>query len=68
MALPTNVRLDWKVIVSYKHSSLFGLVASNGGKKFYNIATWSQCLKNVFSLSLMQRPNKLERLFLESLV
>ncbi len=37
--LPANVRLDWKVIASYKHSSLFGLVISNGGKKFYNIDT-----------------------------
>ncbi len=34
---PANVRLDWKVIASYKHSSLFGLVISNEGKKFYNI-------------------------------
>jgi hypothetical protein len=38
--LPTNVRLDWKVIASYKHSSLFGLVVSDKGKKFYNIDNW----------------------------
>jgi hypothetical protein len=31
--LPAIVRLDWKV----KHSSLFGLVVSDKGKKFYNI-------------------------------
>jgi hypothetical protein len=38
-----NVRLDWKVIARYKHSSLFGLVISNGRKKFYNIDTrWSR--------------------------
>jgi len=30
------------VIASYKHSSLFGLVVINEGKKFYNIDTrWS---------------------------
>ncbi len=37
LVLPANVRLDWKVIARYKHSSLFGLIISNGGKKFYNI-------------------------------
>ncbi len=39
LVLPANVRLDWKVIARYKHSSLFGLVISNEGKKFYNIDT-----------------------------
>jgi hypothetical protein len=39
LVLPTNVRLDWKVIARYKHSSLFGLVISNEGKQFYNIDT-----------------------------
>jgi hypothetical protein len=28
---PENVRLDWKVIARYKHSSLFGLNLSNEG-------------------------------------
>jgi len=37
LVLPANVRLDWKVIARYKHSSLFGLVISNEEKKFYNI-------------------------------
>jgi len=32
--LPTNVRLDWKVIANYKHSNLFGLVVSDEGRKF----------------------------------
>jgi hypothetical protein len=36
-----NVRIDWKVIAKYKHSSFFGFVVSNGGKKFYNIETRS---------------------------
>ncbi len=39
LVLPANVRIDWKVIARYKHSSLFGLVISNEGKKFYNIDT-----------------------------
>jgi hypothetical protein len=39
LALPANVRLNWKVIVRYKHSTLFGLIISNEGKKFYNIDT-----------------------------
>jgi hypothetical protein len=40
LMLPTNVRLDWKVIARYKHSNLLGLVVSDEGKKFYNIDTW----------------------------
>jgi hypothetical protein len=39
LVLPANFRLDWKVIARYRHSSLFGLVISNEGKKFYNIDT-----------------------------
>jgi hypothetical protein len=33
LVLPGNVRLDWKVIAKYKHSSLFGLVVCNEEKK-----------------------------------
>jgi hypothetical protein len=40
LVLPANVRPDWKVIARYKYSSLFGLIVSNKGKKFYNIETW----------------------------
>ncbi len=40
LVLPANVRLDWKVIIRYKCSSLFGLVVSDEGKEFYNIDTW----------------------------
>jgi hypothetical protein len=36
LAFPPNVRLEWKVITSYKHSSVFGLVDSDDGKKFYD--------------------------------
>jgi hypothetical protein len=39
LALPANVRPNWKVIARYKHSGLFGLNISNEGKKFYNIDT-----------------------------
>jgi hypothetical protein len=37
LMLPANVRLDWKVIARYKHSSLLGLVVGDKGKMFYNI-------------------------------
>jgi hypothetical protein len=45
LVLPANGRLDRKVIASYKHSSLFGLVISDKGKKFYNIDTWMMAAK-----------------------
>jgi hypothetical protein len=31
--LEAKVKLDWTVIATYKHSSLFGLVISDEGKK-----------------------------------
>jgi hypothetical protein len=37
LVLPANVWLDWKVVASYKHSSLFGLFVSDEGKKFFDI-------------------------------
>jgi hypothetical protein len=46
LVLPANVKLDWKVIARYKHSSLFGLVISNEGNKFYSIDTWSSKKQN----------------------
>jgi hypothetical protein len=42
LVLPENVRLDWKVIARYEHTSLFGLVFCNEEKKFYNIDTRSR--------------------------
>jgi hypothetical protein len=45
---PPNVRLYWKVIATYKHSSLFGLSDSEEGKKFYNIDTRCGCYKTFF--------------------
>jgi hypothetical protein len=41
LVFPANVILDWKDIASYKNSSLFGLIDSDEGKKFYNIDTRS---------------------------
>jgi hypothetical protein len=49
LVLPANVILDWKVIANYKHASLFGLIISNEEKKFYNIDTWWQNHKTLFS-------------------
>jgi hypothetical protein len=37
LVLPANVRLDWKVIARYRHSSLFGLIIRNEGKKFMTL-------------------------------
>jgi hypothetical protein len=37
LALPANVRLDWKVMARYKHSSLFGLVISYEEKSFITL-------------------------------
>ena len=37
LVLPANVRLDWKVIARYKHSSLFGLAISNEEKSFITL-------------------------------
>jgi hypothetical protein len=33
LVLPAHVRLDWRVIIRYKCSSLFGLDVSSEGKK-----------------------------------
>ncbi len=60
--LPTNVRLDWKVIARYKHSSLLGLIISDKGKKFYNIDLLA--VLNLFS-SLMVNEFRLVRLSTE---
>ncbi len=59
LVLPANVRLDWNVIARYKHSSLFGLIVSNEGKKFYNIDTGVNAIKQFADVH-----NKLECLSL----
>jgi hypothetical protein len=50
LVLPANVRLDWKVITSYEHSSLFGHVVSNEGKEYYNIDTRANVIKHFLSV------------------
>jgi hypothetical protein len=57
LLLPTNVRLEWKVIAKYKHSSLFGLVIIIEGKKFYNINTWHDSKHPFQQLVNLQLPN-----------
>jgi hypothetical protein len=37
LVLPANVRLDWKEIARYKHSSLFGLIMSDEEKSFIKL-------------------------------
>ncbi len=32
-----NIRLDWKVIARYKHSSLFGVIISDEGNFFITL-------------------------------
>ncbi len=39
LVLPENVRLDWRVIARYKHSSLFGLIVSDEEKSFITLPT-----------------------------
>ncbi len=48
LVLPAYVKLDWKVIARYKHSSLFGLAVNNKEKKFYNIDTRRNYYKTFF--------------------
>ncbi len=45
-------RLDWKANTRYKHSSLFGLVISNEGKKFCKIGTWMMTAANTLTMTL----------------
>ncbi len=51
LVLPANVRLDWKVIARYKHSSLLGIVFCNKDKKFYIIDTRWKYFKNFFIIA-----------------
>ncbi len=66
LVLAATVRLDWKVIARYKHSSLFVLVVNNKGKKFYNIDTWTTVMlgESVRSLKVMFRGRLRERILL----
>jgi len=48
LVLAANVRLDWKVIARYKHSSLFGLVVSNEEKSFITLTPGHDLNKHFF--------------------
>ncbi len=50
LALPANVRLDWKVFARCKHSSLFGLV---GGNEEKNTDTWTFFLELTLAKDLV---------------
>ncbi len=50
LVLRANVRLDWKVTARYKHSSLFDLIISKKGKKFYNIDTSGLYYNNILMI------------------
>ncbi len=45
LMLPANVRLDWKVIARYKHSSLLGLVISEEGKQAIGMSKEVNCIE-----------------------
>ncbi len=49
LVLPANVRLDWKVIAKYKHSSLFGFVIINKGKQFKTFTPGNNLIKLSFT-------------------
>jgi hypothetical protein len=52
LVFPANVRLDWKVIAIFKHSSLFGLIDSDDDKeKLSKIDTRCQCYKTFFFIN-----------------
>jgi hypothetical protein len=60
LVLPANVRLDWKLIARYKHSSLFGLIISNEGNFFVTLTPDCNVIILLFSSSLALGTIKLE--------
>jgi hypothetical protein len=57
LVLQTNVRLDWKVIARYKHSSLMGLIIGDEEKKFYNTGTWCSIMGRSKKVRLPRLPD-----------
>jgi hypothetical protein len=45
LVLPANVRLDWKEIARYKHSSLFGLINVMKEKSFITLTPGVNVIK-----------------------
>jgi hypothetical protein len=48
LVLPANVRLDWKLIARYKHSSLFGLLICNEEIFTHNTDTRSKSYQTFY--------------------
>ena len=48
LVFPPNVRIDWKVIASYKCSSLFGLIISVKEKSFITLTPGVNVMKTFF--------------------
>ncbi len=67
LVFSANVRLDWKVIASYKHSSLFGLIDSDEGKKSFITLTPGVSILKLFTALFMNACNKLKCLCLSGL-
>jgi hypothetical protein len=57
---PANVRLEWKVFVRCKHSSLFLLLNINKEKKFYNIWTSGDNVQNFSKLFFFANDEELK--------
>ncbi len=62
---PANVRLDWRVIGRYTHSSLFGLAINNKEKSFITLTPGVNVIKLFFFVT-EDATKKLERLSLMS--
>jgi len=48
LVFPANVRLEWKVIARYKHSSLFGLIVCNKEKSSITLTPGRPCSWEAF--------------------
>jgi hypothetical protein len=64
LVLPANVRLDWKVVARYKHSSLFGLVISDEEKSFITLTPGVEVTKPFLLHYPRPLTNKLECFFM----
>ncbi len=51
VVLPTNVRLDWRVIAKYKQSSLVGLIICNEEKKIITLTPGADITKLFFCVA-----------------
>ncbi len=58
LVFPANVRLDWKVIARYKHSTLFGLVGSDAENRSITLTPDILCLHRK-NTTVLERGRKL---------